>query len=130
MREIKYKAKNKTLGWKFGTVFYTSNDNMWELVDDNSVFYEVEKETICQFTGLHDKNGKEIYENDIVKKETFYDKPPTYRKETFAKVKWIEKFACFFLVDNDDKIFWELADDRRNIEVVGNKFDNSELLKK
>lgn len=74
--------------------------------------------------------GVEIYDGDIVKKETFLYKPPTYRKETFAKVKWIDELACFFLVDRNDNFFWELGEDKICVEVVGNEFENPELLKR
>lgn len=50
MREIKFRAKNKALGWQYGTVLYIPKYDRWELVDSTSVFYEVEKETIGQFT--------------------------------------------------------------------------------
>ena len=66
MREIKFRAKHKVLGWKYGTVLYTANDDMWQLVDENSVFYEINRETLGQFTGLYDKNKVPIYEGDIV----------------------------------------------------------------
>lgn len=72
--------------------------------------------------------GNDIYEGDIVKKETFDDTQPNWRAVSYAKVIWIEELAGFYLVDKNDKILWELGDDKYSIEVAGNLYDNPELL--
>ena len=92
--------------------------------------FQIEDIELMQFTGLHDKNGKEIYEGDIVSKETFDDTKPNYRDVSYAKVVWIEELASYHLVNKDDKILWDLASDKYNIEVAGNIYENSELLKR
>ena len=84
---------------------------------------------LMQYTGLHDKNGKEIYEGDIVSKETFDDTKPNYRDISYAKVVWIEELASYHLVNKDDKIILYLSDDKYNIEVAGNIYENGDLLK-
>ena len=67
MREIKFKGKQISNGeWIVGDLnhlvdgVYISNDN-------GNNMEQVNPDTICQFTGLLDKNGKEIYEGDILK---------------------------------------------------------------
>ena len=84
---------------------------------------------LMQYTGLHDKNGKEIYEGDIVSKETFDDTKPNYRDISYTKVVWIEELASYHLVNKDDKIILYLSDDKYNIEVAGNIYENGDLLK-
>jgi hypothetical protein len=74
-----------------------------------------------QFTGRHDKNGKEIYESHIVKTET----------EKAMQVSWNVHFASFCL----DRAGWMFthyfgeAVDPTQIEIIGNIFENPELLK-
>ena len=66
---------------------------------------------------------------DIVSKETFDDTKTNWRNISYAKVIYIEEFAGFYLVNRDNKILWEVSQDKYNIEVAGNVYDNPELLK-
>lgn len=65
---------------------------------------------------------------DIVTKETFDDTKPNHRAVSYAKVMWIEEFAGFYLVNKNNKILWEVSEDKYNIEVIGNVWDNPDLL--
>ena len=72
-----------------------------------------------QFTGLHDKNGKEIYEGDIINDST-----------GLCLVVWNPFFACFSLRRDGwmfDHFFGE-AVDPFNCEILGNIHENPELL--
>lgn len=69
-----------------------------------------------QFTGLLDKNGKEIYEGDVVKTEGFT-----------LKVVWYELAACFRYLDNAHNLLSPL--NYNDPEIVGNIYENQELLK-
>lgn len=83
---------------------------------------------LMQSTGLKDKNGKEIYEGDIVKYK--------YGVNTFTEaVTYNKDFAGFGLVDDDGYggtvfTFGELAEDVdfSSLEVAGNIYENPELL--
>jgi len=81
---------------------------------------EVDSSTICQCTGLKDKNGKLIWENDIV--ETQYGKAVVVWDKSEWRIKWIDD-----LIWRKDLHYW-VNDNSWRIEVIGNKFDNPELL--
>jgi hypothetical protein len=73
----------------------------------------------CQFAGLFDKTGKEIYEGDIVKGK-FFDTDYMGDVLVTCPVNWVEENACF----NIGNRHWS----RSSIKVIGNIFENPELL--
>lgn len=105
----------------------TLTDNMWVYwdgfsgVQPNTV---IEEETICQCTGLKDKNGKLIWENDILSGHIDDEFP---EDETRKRVLWHENGWC---TNEAGLCCYEKLDDfdSENFEVIGNEIDNPELL--
>ena len=92
--------------------------------EENGIF-EVDPSTICQCTGLKDKNGRLIFENDILSGHIDVGFP---EDETRKRVVWHENGWCTNELRCDD--YEELDDfDSENFEVIGNMIDNPELLK-
>lgn len=93
------------------------------------VGYEVDRDTICQCTGLKDRNGNLIWENDIVKFDIYY-----YEKlenSTISQIKWCNDLCALSLVVNDKGTrgtLGHLMDSNKEVDVIGNIFDNPELL--
>ena len=107
---------------------YPFRDNALLLSYDEIAFDEVPASDfiLMQSTGLKDKDGKEIYEGDVVKYEVGSN---TYTEE----VAYDKNFAGFGVRDADIDIiftFLQLADvvDLISLEVVGNIYENPELL--
>ena len=94
--------------------------------DDNEQFFAIDPDTICQCTGLKDKNGKLIWENDVV---GFWD---TYSTENgqaemdcIGKVVWDDETISFQVTNRLSAESYEVLDE---CSVIGNIFDNKELL--
>ena len=84
----------------------------------------VDPETLCQFTGLCDKNGKKIWENDILMAhlDESYPEDVTYETVEWGVAGWVGHEA-----NSIDRQYLDEFD-TKYYEVVGNTFDNPELL--
>jgi len=130
-REILFKAKRKDNGkWVEG--YYRRIPCMGMLEHyimprnpkNRMEQYAIDPDTICQYTGLTDKNGKKIWENDILKANLDESYPEDI---TYIKILWNE---CGFCVnENYSTDIWTLEKwDAEHFQVCGNIFDNPDLL--
>jgi uncharacterized phage protein (TIGR01671 family) len=134
MREILFKGKRKDNGeWVEGIpiknklgifICYEKNPHycsQYYYMEIQEIA-EVDPDTVCQYTGLTDRNNEKIFENDIVTSAEFCPD-----NEGYGVIEWQDDEAMF-VVDADtcyydfDHIFGA------ELEVIGNVFDNRELI--
>lgn len=121
-REIKFRAWHKVKN----IMVYDNEDDTYGYWDGcrnsnvgmintilNSQYYKEYK--FMQYTGLRDKNGKEIYEGDIAKYENM-----------IGKIMFFN--GSFILSDFEEETEWELGVINEELEIIGNIYDNPELL--
>lgn len=121
MREIKFRAWNKEynrmLDWKYlMSISYGGNKCTDPEIDD-SIFNDSDF-ILMQFTGLCDKNGKEIYEGDIIKTE----------HGASGICVWGEEKAGFVFDCHEPNWSHPIYGMGGEKEVIGNKYENPELL--
>lgn len=119
-----FRAKRKDNGeWTEGFLLKRW-DGLWIFTIDEKFADLIIPSTICQCTGLKDKNGKLIFENDILSGHIDVEFP---EDETRKCVVWHENGWCTNEPGCD--YYEELDDfDSENFEVIGNMIDNPELL--
>lgn len=119
MREILFRAKHKECNqWVEGDLIHEPFGECIQFVKDGCRSkIKVNPETVCQYTGLTDKNGRKIFEGDILRFEDCSNYP----------VVWDSDYCAFGSCWYSD--FDHLSKYRSiKIEVVGNIFDNPELI--
>lgn len=126
MREIKFRAWDK----KNKEMIDVDSLEIYDELDRDGFYniYEVlnnPKWEVMQFTGLLDKNGKEIYESDWVEIKNLGD-----NYDGKWEIIWQDEYARFWLVNlntrepiKDDVYWWN------EFKIIGNKYENPELLK-
>ena len=138
MREIKFRAflrsdqrlpNGITLGYKkfprgIYEIIYINLASeivtLWSEKEQTSFEVSFRKVKIMQYTGLKDKDGKEIYEGDIVCFDTLYN------EHYIGEVRYFEDSASFFIIAKEH--CRECLDDVYALEVLGNIHENKELL--
>lgn len=139
MRQIKFRGKRKD-GWVYGNsidILFNGGE-VW-ITEPNSHPVKVNPETVGQFTGLTDKNGKEIYEGSIIRfgegdewvgwgVVNYYPEKGAFQ-HTFQEYFWNDEQEVWE-PDTDNwrpsKVFWQ--NPKMWIEVIGNIHDNPELI--
>lgn len=138
MRKILFKAKRIDNGeWLEGLV--TKIENTFCLIREygSNISYECDVNTLCQYTGLTDKNGQKIWENDVVRYQFDTDDcifPNKDTKKRVGKIFFSDFRASFSVamgrngskaINND---LFKYVQNGNRVEAIGNIFDNAELI--
>lgn len=156
MRPILFKAKKvHTEEWVQGTYVRTNLGR--EMICDGTTYLginrpcmiDIDVNTLCQYTGLTDKNGQKIWENDIIKLHQFLFDGSEYEKEILISIEYMSEMMCFganlieakeikrymgYEDEDTEKVVVPFNDfyglHEESFEVIGNIFDNKEILER
>lgn len=134
MREILFRGKDSiTKRWVYGALVQQQDDPLREKAFiisysnyqfgdfSEAVMHEVDPETVGQYTGFVDKNSKKIFEGDIVS---------IYNSKAFLfAVEWNNQYVLKCTTNGVSDNILNVIESSEDVEVVGNIYDNPELIK-
>lgn len=122
---IEFRGKTSSGRWLYGDFRHGwSDESPSGYITEDHRYVMVRAETVGQFTGLNDRDGKRIYEGDVVEMDT------SYHNVFIGIVKYINKRALFALWESRDEMGWIALGSGYSYKVIGNIFDNTELKEK
>lgn len=127
MREILFRGATEVGGhksWKHGCLVENKYGDRY-IVEDWGAMYYVEPETVGQYTGLQDKNGAKIFEGDVLLER--YKEPDCDGREGILAEVVFHKGA-FMIKEPGYEPEYTLGETHEDFEIVGNVFENAELL--
>lgn len=133
MREIKFRGCDKIGNWHYGNLIYGKNGICYISVINNNPIskngeywyidtpcFEVIPEYVGEFTGLHDENGVEIYEGDIISDNV-----------GIGVVEYVDKKGSFRVNYKNGKCKWFidfLESEINTLEIIGNLYEHPHLI--
>ena len=113
LEDIRFKAKRLDNGeWVEGDLLHAEKVTMIAPINGGS--HVVDPSTVCQYTGMKDSRGNELWEHDLIH---FIGFKPT------AEIRWV-KHVCGFMVEHDDELDWiQVVLELGKIERICSKFD-------
>ena len=126
--KIDFKNKTLILDIEPNKVFFEPNLSHFWWDGTKLSFEDVE---IMQSTGLKDKNGKEIFEGDIINCGYLFNGSPFDELDEYEEEKVVKFVNCGFNIKfkNDTNLFIDIMESCEDIEVIGNIYENKELLR-
>lgn len=137
MREILFRGKRLDIGEWVEGAFCPKNCDLpfGPMVDDPSIiklddpcsgfWFSVDGATVGQYTGLKDKNGKRIFEGDIVR---HYNDPENPNAHDDGVVWWDDDRLCFKRTSGEENVLLWKQSGGCYYEIIGNIHDNQELM--
>lgn len=130
MRDIKFRGRTQAGKWVYGYYAKFAHDSVPVILEDTENGIAPRKiipETVCQFTGLHDKNGREIYEGDIIESQGY--------SHARHYVRYIDDEAMFVaMIIGPGASLMDFCSikqswiDKYDKKIIGNIYDDPELL--